>query len=96
MLLAKLAYSRRQFSPLRGKSYRFWLIDLTVVGRFRPSGKSYAFVQSHSEPSGAFTALFNRQWFAVLLAYLLHPWETLEKRVEWTCENFIGTRVGET
>ena len=66
MLLAKLAYSRRQFSPLRGKSYRFWLIDLTAVGRFRPSGKSCAFVQSHSEPSGAFTTLLNHQWFELL------------------------------
>ena len=70
MLLAKLAYSRRQFSPLRGKSYRFWLIDLTAVGRFRPSGKSCAFVQSPSKPSGAFTAMPNRQWFDILSGLL--------------------------
>ena len=70
MLLAKLAYSRRQFSPLRGKSYRFWLIDLTAVGRFRPSGKSCAFVQSSSKPSGAFTAMPNRQWFDILSGLL--------------------------
>ncbi len=42
-LLAKLAYSRRQFSPLRGKSYAFGQTDLQPSSVFTPAGQKLRF-----------------------------------------------------
>ena len=57
-------------------------------------GKSYAFVQSHSEPSGAFTALLNHQWFELFadLPFFIHG-KRMRNGLNESREDFIGTDV---
>ncbi len=66
MLLVKLAYSRRHFSPLRG-SPAGWLSGLPTVGRFRiPAAQLRIICKSYigKRISNAFAFVITAEWVA--------------------------------